>query len=150
MSVPDWIGTVLAALGHHIRALEDEVSKLRYENQSHQAFRQFDRDQITQLKDEIEGKLEGSITEQLALDNNALIDQCRHWVSWAGQAKTFRRDVMNLLHTCFFDHTVDRRAVAEFVTGVRDGAYDIIPMPGVYHAAAPHRHRFAENLRRRA
>jgi hypothetical protein len=37
-----WIGTVLAALGEHIRRLEDENRDLRYALKSHGAFREYD------------------------------------------------------------------------------------------------------------
>lgn len=119
----DWIGPVLRALGNHIRYLEDE-------NASHRAFREADREQIRGLADTVERTLAGSPDEALVLELNEKIHTIRCWVSWAGQARMFRRDVMALLHNCFFDKSADQRNVAEFVTRVRDGAYDVIQMPG--------------------
>jgi hypothetical protein len=126
---PDWAAAVLRVLGNHIRWLEDTKHQLINENESHRAFRQMDRDQITALKDEIEQKLEGSITEQLAHDNNALIDTVRHWVSWAGQALAFKRDVLALLDPAPDAGPVDLQNVRIFVERVKAGAYDVIPLP---------------------
>jgi len=126
---PDWAAAVLRVLGNHIRWLEDRTRELQYANDSHEAFRNFDREQITALKNEIESKLEGSITEQLALDNNALIEHCRQWTSWAGQANAFRRHAMMLL-TDVDDGTVKFDAVHQFRRRVEAGDYDIIPLPG--------------------
>lgn len=129
MAEREWIGIVLSALGDHIRSLEDRNRDLKYLNESHEAFRDFDRDQIRKLGEEIEHKLDGSMTEQLAIDNNALIDLCRQWTSWAGQAQAFRKDVMTVLHQTGFDRKADMNAIAQFNTRVRDGAYDVIPLP---------------------
>lgn len=54
----DWIGVVLAALGNHIRNLEDENAKLRYQIEAHEAFREFDRGAVRKLGDEIVEKLD--------------------------------------------------------------------------------------------
>jgi len=132
----DWIGTVLAALGEHIRALEDKVRELKYQNDSHEAFREFDRDQIRKMQAEIEGKLEGSITEQLAIDNNALIEVCRHWTSWAGQAQAFRKNMIAVLEMIENAGSNPRGIASSYLAKINAGEYDIIPMPGTNDAKA--------------
>lgn len=59
MAMDDWIGTVLAALGNHIRGLEDENGFLRRELQYLRDMREGDRDGTLQVEGADPG--EGSV-----------------------------------------------------------------------------------------
>lgn len=120
-----------------IRDTKDRMYKMIQENNAHREFRKADAEKIRDMGEAIEKLIGGTDNGQLNLEINKLRDEIRSWVSWAGQAKAFRRDAIDTIRMMWATLNYAKMPPPPmfniFKQRFQDGNYDIVTHPGEPH-----------------